>query len=336
VSPVYKPGHRMSAAPVTQYCSHAGVLGSIGAGRAAAQSSAWHALCSGAPDAQDRMLRLSPEEAAELTRWHRVADVDLGNGLVLRYADALKEFSVAIDRYGSYVDPSSPEAISTGHPDFAWIVQVGSLKIAYVGDIKRSEWTVDEGTDSLQLHAYGLAVATKFDCDAYAVGIWAAIEGRWQWSELIDLESEVAHTWAKRVVAAVTNDNPDYAMGPHCRSCYGRVRCPAWLLPPQLASTELAPLTGATELTQDKACELLLTYQRFVDTAKRVEETLKDYAARNGGIRDPKTKKVWLPVICQGRESVSVQAVREAFGPDADRVIRKGPAYSQYKWVNDR
>lgn len=329
-------GHRMSSAPVTQFCGQAGRLGQMGSGRAAYQSSCFHAVCAGAPNADELLVRLTQDELAEIAKWKRPTDIDVGSGRILRYVDAEKELEVAIDSSGSYVDPKSPNAISIGHFDFGWVVQVGSMRIAYVGDIKRSEFTVEEGVESLQLHSYGLAYATKMNCDGYAVGIWAAVEGLWQWSSIVDLESAEALTYAKRVVAAVTNTSDEYAMGPHCRKCYGRFRCPAWLMPPELATSTLAPLAvgGEAQLTDERMAELLLVYQRFSDTTKRMEEAFKAYALQHRGIRDPKTGKVWLPVLCQGRESVSVEAVRREFGDDADRVISKGKPYQQFRWTN--
>lgn len=324
--------HRMSALPIVQYCAPAGALSQMGAGRAAAQSTAFHALCCKAPNATELCTLLSEDEYQEILTWKAPGDVDLGKGVVLRYADAMKEFEVALNASGEYVPIDSPDAIVTGHPDMAWVVETPGMKIAYVGDIKRSEWTVSTGVESLQLHGYGLAVAGKFGCDAYAVGLWGAIEGRWQWSDLIDLFD--AGSIAQKVVAAAMNQSTEYNMGPHCRSCYGRLRCPAWLLPPELSNSKLAPLAqGGGELTQENAHELLLLVQRFDDAAGAVKEALKAYAIQHGGIRDPKTGKVWRATICEGRESVSVATVRKVLGPDADKVIKQGKPYERFVWT---
>ena len=337
-------GHRMSSLPVTQFCGQAGALSQIGAGRAAAQSTAFHALCSGAENAQELCMRLTEEELGEMMAWHRPADIDLGQGIVLRYRDAMKEFHVAIDKYGQYVEPGSPEAVSEGHPDFAWIVTTPGRKLAYVADIKRSEWTAADGVKSLQLHGYGLAVATKYECDGYCVGIWSAIEGLWQWSELLDLESSETLGTARRVVAAAQNFSADYAMGAHCRSCYGRLRCPAWLIPPRAALDELSPIANSeTPITEENALKLLLTFQRVADTAKAVENHLKEWAVRNRGITDPKSGKVWKPVVCSGRESVKLEELRAFIAESRAEfvslrsvasLIRKGKPYEQFRWVN--
>lgn len=337
MSPLLHLGHRMSSLPVTEFCGQAGVLSQMGSFRYAAMSSAFHALVAKSPNATDLMLRLTADEMAEISRWKRPPDVDVGQGRILRYADAEKEIAVAIDGSGSYVDPQSPRAVSVGHFDFGWVVEGVGFKLAYVGDIKRSEFTVEEGCESLQLHGYGLAYATKHDCDGYVVGIWAAVEGLWQWSAVIDLEGREALTYAKRVVGAARNTSPDYAMGPHCRKCYGRMRCPAWLLPPEAAKTSLAPLAlGSAGLTHDNAGELLLAVQRAEDTCTAAKANLREWAARNGGIRDAKSGKVWLPVLSRGRESVSVEAVRAEFGADAEKVISTGKAYETFRWTNGR
>lgn len=330
-------GHRMSSLPVVQFCGMAGKLSAMGSGRSAAQSSAFHATCAGAENAYELCSRLTQEEMEEIQFWKRPTDVDLGNGRILRYADAEKELEVGIDLSCSHATADDPDCISVGHLDFAWVVTTDAgLRIAYVADIKRSEYTVTEGVASLQLHAYGLAYASKHRCDAYVVGLWAAVEGRWQWSDIIDLESKEALTLSRRVVAAALNTTQEYAMGPHCRGCYGRLRCPAWILPPELSSTKLAPLAeGNIALNNDNAADLLLTYQRYEDAAKVVASALKEFAVRNGGIRDGRGK-VWKPVVCQGRESVSVETVRKALGPEADKLITQGKPYERFSWVNDR
>lgn len=312
--------------------------------RAAAQSTCFHGVCSGDPRATEMMALLSDDELTEMMAWKRPGDVDLGEGLVLRYADAEKELAVALTATGDYCEPDSPDAITVGHLDFAWVVETrpNGIRIAYVADIKRSEWTVKTGPDgSLQLHAYGLAYAGKHKCDGYAVGIWSAIEGLWSWSGIVDLESERAMQLALRVTGAARNVGGDYSMGPHCRDCYGRMRCPAWLLPPEMAQTSLAPLVrGGVELTHDRAAQLLLVYQRYSDAAKQVHASLQEFARRNGGIRDKESGKVWLPVVCQGRESVTVAAVRELAdklgdeGEPLRQLITKGKPYEQYRWTD--
>lgn len=334
MSPVITvPKRRVSSLPILEFCGPAGELSQGQARREAAMSSAFHAVCAKSPNASELCMRLTADEMQTIMGWHKPINVDLGQGRILRYEDAEKEFALALTADGEYCDPDDPAAVVVGHPDMCWVIQIGSMKVAYVGDIKRSEFTVNDGPESLQLHGYAQSYASKHGCDAYAVGIWAAIEGRWTWGEIVDLLSPEALAYQRRVIAAATNHSTEYAMGPHCRSCYGRLKCPAWLLPPELAATKLAPVAQGGTITQDNAAELLLTYQAFIDTAKRVEENLKEYARRHGGIVDPKTGKVWRPVVCQGRESVSVARVREHFGDDADRVVVQGKPYEQYKWV---
>lgn len=340
MTPVYNAafkGNRMSSLEMTQFCGQAGRLSGMGSGRPAMQSTVFHALCARADNRDELCALLTEEEFAEIQGWLRPTPVDLGQGRVLVYEDSDKELAVALDSSGCYVDPESPDAVTVGHLDFAWVVEVDGRRIAYVGDIKRSEYTVAVGTESLQLHAYGLAYAGKHNCHAYAVGIWAAMEGLWQWSEIIDLESAQAFTYARRVVAAAMNVSTDYAMGPHCRKCYGRFRCPAWLIPPELAASKLGMFTenGAADLTDEKAADLLLTVQRAEDTIEQSKKHLKTFAVRNAGIRDGKGK-VWRPVMVQGQARVSVARVREVFGADAEKVISAGKPYERFDWVSEK
>lgn len=326
-------GQRMSSLPIVQYCGPAGRLSQLGAGRSAAMSTAFHALCAGAPNAQQLMDLLSEDELQEIMTWKRPEDIQLSDAVTLRYDSAEKELEVAIDKFGAACDPKSKRAVSIGHLDFAWCIDVHGRRIAYVGDIKRSEWTTLDGPRSLQLVAYGLAYATMRDCEAFACGIWSASEGTWQWGELVEFGSPEAVVLAKRVVAAATNASEEYSMGAHCHGCYGRMRCQAWVLPPEVAQTSLAPLTEGGELSPEKALQLLLLLQQVEDTVDHAKKGLQAYANRIGGIRDAATGKVWRPTVCNGRESCSAASLRKQLGPEAEKYISPGKPYQRFAWT---
>jgi hypothetical protein len=200
----------------------------------------FHATC--ADPKGDYLTELTTEEAKTVCQWRKPVDAPLDNGIVLKYEDAEKEIEVCLDEYGDYTD--DPEkALVIGHLDMAWVLD----GTAYIGDIKKSEWTT-EGPETLQLHSYGMAYAQKHDCDNYVLGIWAAIEGRWTWSnQLFDLTLGAASTWAK--IARAASNEGEAVTGPHCRSCYARLHCPEHCLPAALASTDLAPVAEGGELT---------------------------------------------------------------------------------------
>lgn len=256
-------GNRMSSLPYALHCGLAPRLGEEhGAGRAALQSSAYHAIMAG--EQTDLWARLTSEEQEEALRWATPTDVDLG-GVKLRYADAHKEVELVLS---SELDAFQPEDgwkvhavedghldlmqvstgeisavdfmsyASVGHADFVWdpIVDDG-MKVVYVGDAKRSAHTADIST--LQLDAYGWAWARVTGADAYGAGLWILTEGRWIWrDELVILDDLSSADIARKLSAAIKNGRDSKPAGshaitgPHCRDCYQRPYCAEHLVPP--------------------------------------------------------------------------------------------------------
>jgi len=312
---------------MSQFCGRAAGL-DRGAGRAAAVSSAFHAQASGATDAKDMIARLTDEEQAELTDWSIPADIVLEHGAVLSYVDAEKELRMALDRFGRAVKPGDPSAETVGSLDMAW--RDGG--IAYIGDIKRSSRT--SSVDSLQLIAYGFAYAALHGCHAFRCGIWALDDATWlPWGNVVVIDSpEGEHLWA-RVLASARNTGGDYATGPHCRDCWSRFRCPAYLLPPEVAETSLAPLAeGNVVLGAENAYQLLSLVERAETTIEAAKGTLKVYAERHG-IRDG-AGKVYTASMVSGRATLDQKALLAAI-PEAGQYMKKGAPYSVIKWLKE-
>jgi len=292
-------GHRMSSLPIAQYCAQAPRLSQVSASRAAVQSSAFHARCAGDPKGDKLVALLTPEERAEMESWAKPADVTLPSGVTLRYDDAVKELAVALDENGCATD-NEESALTVGHLDLAWVVHVDGAKVAYVGDIKRTAWSCPDGPESLQLHAYGQAFADKHGCDAYVPGLWLLDEEQWQWGALRDLLDFGTLAITQRIVAAAGNADEDgYHTGPHCRSCYGRMHCPAHMLPVSDPVSALEPLTKPDALDDESALSALLLYQSAQDLMKKVKDNLEAYAERNGGISDG-NGKIWAKCMAPG------------------------------------
>lgn len=329
-------GHRMSILPVAQYCGQAPVLSAQhGAGRPAAMSNAFHAKQAGAPHASRLMALLSDEEREEVESWSTPADVvipvDAYSSITLDYASAEKELELGLDRWGNYVDPESgANCLTVGHMDFGWVRETG-VRVAYVGDIKKTIWTTSEGPESLQLHAYGWAYARKHDCHAYATGLWCATEGEWLWSkEIVVLDSPRGEDIWARIEAAATNKG-EYSRGQHCRGCWERLHCPEHVLAAAAAETFLAPVAAGIEPTPEQALDCLLKIQALEEVADAAKKQLKELVRRGAlVIQDPATGKVWRPIIQPGRPSVDINKVR-AVAPEA---IRKGVPFDQMRWVN--
>jgi hypothetical protein len=330
----------MSSLPVAQHCAEGPRLSSLTAGVTALQSTAFHAKCAGDPRADALIAALTDEQQREIATWQPPADAEVllpaGGSITLRYQDAVKERAISVDANLSPVSSAErPEAISTGHPDLYWVASWGSPvegPVVYVGDMKRSEFTTLEGPDSLQLIAYGLALAIECDAIGFVTGIWGLKEGRWWWGDFVEMGSRRSVQLAERVVAAIQNTNPGYVVGSHCRQCYGREHCPGWLIAPEYASTSLGPLTERSELRLDNASRLrlLLEVQRVEDMAEKVKRLLR----AGPPISDPHTGKVYKPVQMPGREAASVPVLRKALGPDAEQFITKGKPFEQWRWSN--
>jgi hypothetical protein len=321
----------MSSLPIAQYCARGAELGQVSAGRSAAMSSAFHACASKSPGADALLARLSDAECQEVTVWKRPATITM-EAVTLDYAEAARELEVALDANGSHCKADDPACISVGHLDMAWVAEVNGHRVAYVGDIKRSSWTTTDGPDSLQLIAYALAFASLMKCTHFCCGIWAAVEGEWTWGETVDLESSRAVVLLDRVLASIQNNSREYATGAHCHGCYGRMRCPAHLMPLELAETSLRPLTEAGSLDSFKALQLKMARDRAADTIEAVDDALKAYVAQGGVILDQASQKKWAPVQMSGRESLDKAAV-EAAGIDLAPYVKRGKPYSQFRWV---
>lgn len=331
--------NRFSRLPVAEFCGRSGEL-DIGSGRAAAMSTAFHAVCSGAVDATAKCAALTAAEKEEIKTWHRPESIRFDDGEELSYENAEKELQIGLDSRGRHcLDPS--KAIVIGTLDMAWsradidgvppdqTVSVDALGrvVAYVGDIKKTRWTTLDGPESLQLIGYAFAYAAKVGATHFCCGIWNATEGGWTWGELIDLESPKAvELWA-RVVHASQNQGGEFRTGGHCRSCWSRMKCPAYLVPVDSAHA-LAPLAGH-EITPDKVLELLRQYERASDTLDVVKEFLTEYGRRHP-VPSEDGKKRWMPVECQGREGLAPEHKEDARKAGW---MKRGAPYEQMRWV---
>jgi hypothetical protein len=327
---------RMSSLPLAQFCPVAAKLSNeVGSGRAAAISSAFHALMAGEIKASGMIARLTNPEKEELMRMNRPADFPAGVNATLSYADAHKEIPCGLTEQGGYCEKDDPKAIAAGTCDMAWEpVRWADMAVLYVGDIKRSEWTASP--DSLQLAGYALALAAKWDATHICTGIWDATGGQWSWSAITDLAApEGAALWEK-VKASAMNIEGGPATGAHCNDCYGRMRCPAWVLPPEHAETTLAPFVGADiALDNEKALALLLACDRAEDLIERIkgkDGLLRPFAAKNG-IVDAKSGMRWMPVEVAGRESLDKKAIEAKHPGLLDEFTKVGKPSQQFRWL---
>lgn len=317
--------NRISRLPIAEFCGRSAEL-DVGSSRVAVMGSAFHAMCEGDSAKIAKLLMLlSPEEVDEVHRWKKPTKVTFDDGTELSYDSAEKETEVGFDAQGRHT--TGEKAIAIGHIDMSWIRHT----VAYVGDIKKQRWTTLDGPDSLQLAGYGFALAAREGCTHFCPGLWYAEEGEWSWGSLVDLESsEAADLWA-RIVHAAMNVGGEFYTGGHCRSCYSRLRCPAYLVPVE-STHALAPLAGH-EVTNAQVLALLHAKQRAETTLEAVDAYLKEYARRTP-IYDPETKRKYCAVQCSGRESIDVDAILRDC-PDARQRgwFKKGRPYPMMRWI---
>jgi hypothetical protein len=322
-----KSGNRISLLPISEFCGLAAKLSEQhGAGRAAAMSSAFHAKQAGAPDAQEKMARLTAKERETIATWKAPSPVVV-NGETLTYEQADKEQPVGLTDSGEWAEDG--EVITCGTLDFAWVRN----GVAYVGDMKKTRWSCS-GPTSLQLLAYGYAWAKKHGCRAFCVGIWLIEEGEWQWADKVyELDDWSSLDLWGRIAYAATNRSGEAAFGDHCDNCYGRLHCPEYTLPAAHADTVLsaAAVGGAIDDPQ-KLAELLLFAQRIKGTIDKVYELAKEAARRGEPVKHPTEPKVFGFVQCKGRESLN-QAKLFAAIPEATKFIERGESYQQARWL---
>lgn len=327
---------RMSALPVLQFCGQAQRLGeSLGAGRAAAIGTAFHAKCSEHPQLVEIMARLTDDEREDVDSLIKPTDVEV-SGFALTYDMAEKEIPVGITPDGKHCEYDDENALLRGTVDFDWLVHdtVSNRKTVYVADIKRTAYAAPDGCYSLQVIGYAIALADKHGADGYVTGIWDATEGAWEWSEYVDMWSERAETNWQRVRASALNHGGEYSVGSHCTGCYGRKRCPQWLLPLDLAATSLEPFTREGGLTNETACQALLMSKRVEDTIKAVKEIAENFARDNNGIIDEERGKVWAPINVKGRTSFNSKQLEKDNPELAQQYISTGKPFQQFRWLN--
>lgn len=319
---------RFSRLPVLQFCGQAQVLGEQGASsRAAAIGTAFHARChaihhpEAKPEADAHYTRLTDDERKMVDALIPPTAITV-NGFDLEYETATKEHKCSLSFEG--------EVIVEGTADLFWIHE----NVAYVADIKRTSFTAPDGPASLQVIGYARAIHDEFGCDGYYPAIWDATSGEWQWGDYVDAWSAEADDHLGRIVAAARNHGGEYAVGGHCSGCYARQRCPAYLLPLELACTSLAPFTEPGAITNENALEALMNAKRAIDTAETVKELVEQFARDNDGVVDAERGKVWKPCTVKGRTSFDAKRL-EADHPElAQQYTKFGSSFEQFKWVN--
>jgi hypothetical protein len=323
----------MSSLPIAQYCAQGPVLGQLGASRAAAISTCFHARCAGDERWRELYARLDAKEQGELDAMIAPTPLRLPwLEFPLDYAHALKEQPLGLDADLCFVPHSDPSAITSGTADAYWVVTTHWLTVVVVMDVKRSKWT--SSVSSLQLHGYGTAICSLLatrgvSADAYQTAIWAATEGEWDVGALSMLDSDECESTRARIVSAARHEGTDYSRGRHCRDCYGRSMCPAYLMDPASAPDALAKYFSG-ELDNDHALQLLELTERAEETAGKARDLLKAYVTKHGSIVDGES--VYRPVKTRGRVSLDAKRLEQDHPELVRGYMRTGADYDQVRW----
>lgn len=331
-------GNRMSVTPFSVYCGGvAGLSAKHGAGRPAAMSKAAHAKFAGAPEAHRLLSMLSDEERRIVESWQTPTTLVYSTAVMLDYESAEKEVELGLDEYGNYAAPEDARCISVGHMDMGWIKEVPlddttSMRVAFAADIKKTSYTVQEGAESLQLHAYGFAYASKNDCHAYCPGLWFAEEGHWQWASemVVPYEPRGLDLW-ERLYHAIMNTNGEFNTGVHCRGCYQRLHCPEHAM--ALASIDHWSAVDMTELDAQGRGALLLKVQAASEMLDKMKGNLQELARR--GVEVRADGKRYLPIQMPGRKSLDQAKLQDSLGPELEKFYKIGAPYDQFRWKKD-
>lgn len=317
--------HRISSLPLAEYCPLSPALSERhGSGRAAATSTAFHAICAGDPDADAKLAALTDEEREDLAGWVRPPKVDLPGALIGDF-DPRKcfwEVEVSLRHPGG--------STSLGHVD---AYETRSPRLVVVLDVKRSKWTPGATPDSLQLAGYGLALCDELGCDAFLPVIWCALEGQYIWGEVVELDSPKGYELRERCEYAATHEGSPRT-GPHCDGCFQSHHCPEYLLPGAIADSNPALAALTSEDPDEQQClEALNAIQAMETIAKKGKERLKLLARNRGGFH--RDGKVWGPGMQKGRVSVSASKAKELLDPETyESICNQGAPFERFVWRN--
>lgn len=320
-------GWRMSALPQAEKCGLAPKLHidhPTASGRAALKGTAYHARASGDREKAAAALDvLTAAERAEVMSWPIPEAPD----------GAVRERPVGLTARGRFAAYGSDGVLTEGTLDVGWLEaatpEQGSTSVAVVGDYKSGVMPVEDGPLSLQLAAYGFAMADFWGAPAMRLGIWYARRGEWDWSPTILLDGEVAADLWRRVLYAASSP-PVANPGVACETCWERGHCPERLLPALdgSAAEVLGPfMAGGPELTPARAAQGLRLIAAMRDVADRAEEQVR--AAVLAGMCVEQDGKVYAPSDVAGRLTADVKQL-EADG--LTQYLRRGIGYRRWGW----
>jgi hypothetical protein len=119
--------------------------------------------------------------------------------------------------------------------------------------------------------------------------------------------------------------------GPHCRNCWARLHCPEYLFPAHDRMNAMAAFAEGVEPTSQQVADAYLSAQAMEDIAKRIKDNAKEWARRGGAIVAADGRKLVMSER-QGRETVSVSALRKEAPELAAKLVNRGEPYVVPAW----
>lgn len=263
------------------------------------------------------------------------------NAVMCEYGKSDKEGRVSLDEDFNFVETKQglspveigeqyPNVLVSGSFDMAWHFPEHSLVI--VEDIKSSIFAVKARTESLQLHAYGIAYAKKMGADRYIVGIWDASEGRHYFGQVVELDSFECEEYCARIEKAAKHVGENYVQGTHCSQCWVRSSCPSHLAGVPDSDAYRVMRAGATE---SDARAAMVEAKRLTDQSQKLSNAVKSWVKAHGYIRSEDGRMRYGLTLSSGRKSLDQAAVKRALGVKSlDDFMKEGRDFSTSRWSN--
>lgn len=333
---------RISSLPTAEYCPKVDRIGLDVESTNSARSTIFHEYCdTGKWPAELHTLPQSDRE--EIGKWkvpmpfvYKVGDVTYA----LQYKNAYRETRVALDHdFGFVAIPHEvpqadiptlyPQAMVVGHLDMAWDVEEHDLVI--ISDIKSSIFAVKDKNDCLQLHGYGIALATHLGRSRYLTSIWDASEGRYHVADsAIELDGFEASTIMDRIRVAASERDGNFRVGTHCSHCWKRSHCPAHLVDVPEGEFKAILSGSATEADVRNA---IVKKKQLSDLNTALDKAIKAWVQQHGYVRSEDGKKVYRCEMRAGRPTVDNEAIARDLGlENLDKYKTAGGEHPVYDW----
>lgn len=331
---------RISSLPTAEYCPKVDRVGLDVESTNSARSTVFHEFCdTGKWPAE--LMHLPPSDREEIQKWRVPMPFTCKFGGVdnlLQYSNAYRETRVALDKNFEFVaiphdipqadiETYAPQAMIVGHLDMAWDIPDHDLVV--ICDIKSSIFAVKDGTDSLQLHGYGIALCKLLGRGRYVTAIWDASEGKYYVAgSAIEMDGFEVATIKDRIRRAASERDGNFRVGTHCSGCWKRSHCPAHLV--DVPEGEFHAILSGQAMEADVRTALVKKKQ-LEDLLKRLDGACKDWTRQHGPVRSEDGKK-WYRCELRTRSGLDKKAVATALGLNDLSTFERETEHEHFDW----